>query len=105
MPCSGILVFIHLLSQEYRFVDPEHHKFWKTLFLALGKAGLVRTGAMSKWISEMVIRFRDYSKRLSIYNHSRKKQQSRSPAKLVLRYVQLNCSLVDKFFRHSTQSD
>ncbi|MEH2329476.1 hypothetical protein [Nostoc sp.] len=80
-----------LLSQDYRFVDPERHKLWKTLFLALGKAGLVRTGAMSKWISEMVIRFRDYGKRLSIYNHPRNKQRSRSPAKSVLRYVQLKC--------------
>ncbi len=36
MPCSEILVFIHLLSQDYRFVDPERHKLWKTLFLAFG---------------------------------------------------------------------
>ncbi|MEH2227840.1 hypothetical protein [Nostoc sp.] len=26
MPCSEILVFIHLLTQDYRFVDPERHQ-------------------------------------------------------------------------------
>ncbi len=64
--------------------------FPQFLAIALGKAGLVRTGAMSKWISEMVIRFRDYGKRLSIYNHSRKKQQSRSPANRYCAMCNLN---------------
>lgn len=37
MPFSEVLVFIHLLSQDYRFVDPERHKLWETLFLRLKK--------------------------------------------------------------------
>ncbi|MBE8965758.1 hypothetical protein IQ277_05735 [Nostocales cyanobacterium LEGE 12452] len=66
---------------------------------------MVTTGVMSKWISEMVIKLRDYGKRLSIYNHLREKQRSRSLVKSVLRYVQVKCSLADKFFRNSTQPD